>query len=114
MTMQAAIYGRLGKDPVATRTANDKDMTRRTVAVEVTAYGAEDEETVWVSVLAFGHQAQALARCAKGDMVSASGRMSLSRWTGQDGGERTGWSMVADSVISAKTVRPAGRRKDAA
>jgi single-strand DNA-binding protein len=70
MSIQAAIYGRLGKDPVSSKTASDKDMARVSVAIEVTAHNAEADEVVWVSILAFGHQAQALARCSKGDMIS--------------------------------------------
>jgi single-strand DNA-binding protein len=113
VSMQAAIYGRLGKDPAVTQTANDKPMARTSVAVEVTAHNAEQEETVWISILAFGHQAEALGRCTKGDMISASGRMTLARWKDrQTGDERTGWSMVADSIISARTVRHSGGRRE--
>jgi hypothetical protein len=40
---QAAIYGRKGQDPVASQTSNGKVMTRTTLAVEGTAYGAKGE-----------------------------------------------------------------------
>jgi hypothetical protein len=35
---------------------------------------------------------------------SASGKMTLSPWAGKDGRERTGWSLLADSVIAARAV----------
>jgi single-strand DNA-binding protein len=110
MTVQAAVYGRLGRDAVVSRTANDKVMARCSLAVDVTAHGAEAQETEWVSVLAFAHAAHDLGRCKRGDMISVSGRLTRSRWTGKDGLERSGWSLLADGVISARTVRPSGRR----
>ncbi len=62
-------------------------------------------------MIAFGKQAEALALHVKGDMVSVSGVMQINQWTTQDGGTQTGYQVVADSVISAKTVRPKSRRK---
>lgn len=35
--------------------------------------------------------------------------MQFNQWTGQDGGTQQGYQVVADSVISARTVRPGGK-----
>lgn len=48
----------------------------------------------------------------KGDLVSVAGNMQLNQWTGQDGGTQQGYQVVADSVISARTVRPGGKAGD--
>ncbi|EEO4319516.1 single-stranded DNA-binding protein, partial [Salmonella enterica subsp. enterica serovar Praha] len=31
-------------------------------------------------------------------------------WTGNDGGTQTGYQVIADSVISARTARPSGKK----
>jgi single-stranded DNA-binding protein len=36
--------------------------------------------------------------------------MQVNQWTGKDGGTQQGYQVVADSVISARTVRPGGKR----
>lgn len=43
-------------------------------------------------------------------MVSVAGNMQVSQWTGQNGETRQGWQVIADSVISARAVRPGGNR----
>ena len=63
-----------------------------------------------VSVLAFGRQADALAKHHKGELVSVAGNMQVSQWTGQNGETRRGWQVIADSVISARTARPGGKK----
>jgi len=109
--MQASIYGRLGKDPETRTTSLDAQMVTTSVAVDVTPNNAENSEVMWLGVVAFGRVAEALARHSKGDLVSLSGRVTLGRWQARDGTERTSWQLVADSVISARTVRPPGRPK---
>ncbi|EKE6825535.1 single-stranded DNA-binding protein, partial [Escherichia coli] len=68
------------------------------------------QATLWLSVLAFGKQADALARHEKGDLISVAGNMQISQWTGQNGEIRQGWQVIADSVISARSARPGGKR----
>lgn len=70
----------------------------------------DGQATLWPGVLAFGKQADVLAKHQKGDLVSVSGQLQINQWTGQDGSTHSGYAMVADSVISARTVRPGGGR----
>ncbi|MEF5248905.1 AlpA family phage regulatory protein [Escherichia coli] len=63
-----------------------------------------------LSVLAFGRQAEALAKHRKGELLSVAGNMQVSQWTGQNGETRRGWQVIADSVISARTARPGGKK----
>jgi len=104
--IHASIYGRLAKDPQERTTSTGKEMTIAALAVDATPNKADTEETVWVSVLAFGKQAETLAKHAKGEMIAATGRLTQSRWTGKDGQERTGFSLMADAIVSCRTVRP--------
>jgi len=85
-------------------------MVTVSLAVNV-ARQDESEETEWISVLGFGRTADDLARHGKGDLLAAMGRLYRRRFTGRDGQERESWSLLADAVMSARTVRPSGGRK---
>lgn len=50
-----------------------------------------------------------MAKHRKGDLISVAGNMQLNQWTGQDGGTQQGYQVIADSVLSARTVRPGGK-----
>lgn len=109
MTAQIAAYGRLVSDPQTKTTSKGTNMTFARMAVSLPCRTAENGEAVmWLGVTAFGKQADALAKHTKGDLVSVSGQLQINQWTGQDGGMHSGYAMVADSVISARTVRPGG------
>ena len=86
---------------------------RLAVSVECRDGGGETgEETLWLSVLAFGRCAEDLARHAKGEPVSVSGRVRLDRYQSREGEDRETWQVLADAVVSSRSVRPwGGRRK---
>ncbi|WP_157092253.1 single-stranded DNA-binding protein [Thioalkalivibrio nitratireducens] len=105
----ASVHGRLGADPVAGETKTGKPMVRASVAIDVTPHNAE--EPVWVSLLAFGAAAEALDRAAKGEMVTAQGRMTRGRYTGRDGSLRESWTLIPDAVLTARSARPSGKRR---
>ena len=110
MTAQISAYGRLVADPQTRTTTNGNNMAMARLAVSLPCNAAEAvESTFWLGVIAFGKQADALAKHQKGDLVSVAGNMQLNQWTGQDGGTQQGYQVVADSVISARTVRPGGK-----
>ncbi|EKK9838432.1 single-stranded DNA-binding protein [Salmonella enterica] len=109
MTAQIAAYGRIAADIQTKTTSNGNNMAFTRMAVSLPCRTAENGEAVmWLGVTAFGKQADALAKHQKGDFVSVSGQLQINQWTGQDGGTHSGYAMVADSVISARTVRPGG------
>lgn len=113
MTAQISAYGRLVADPQTRTTTNGNNMAMARLAVSLPCNAAEaGESTLWLGVIAFGKQADALAKHQKGDLVSVSGNMQVNQWTGKDGGTQQGYQVVADSVISARTVRPGGRRAE--
>ena len=108
--IQASLYGRLGRDPKAATTKTGKPMTSASLAVDV---GRDPgEETLWVSLLAFGVQADILERAQKGDMVAVMGRLTRGRYTAADGTERESWSLLVDAMHSSRTIRPGNRRPE--
>lgn len=110
MTAQISAYGRLVADPQTKTTSKGTTMALARMAVPLPCSTAEDGQvTMWLSVLAFGRQADALAKHHKGELVSVAGNMQITQWTGEDGGTKQGWQVIADSVISARTVRPGGK-----
>lgn len=112
MTAQISAYGRLVADPNTRTTGKGTNMAMARLAVPLPCNASGDgQATFWLGVLAFGKQADALALHVKGDLVSVSGNMQLNQWTGQDGGTQQGYQVLADSVISARTVRPGDGRK---
>ena len=111
--MLANVYGRLAADPTEKTTKTGKPMALASVAVDVTGQRTEegDAETLWVSLMAFGHQCEALLSAEKGQMVAAIGKLTRGRYTGKDGTERESWTLLAESVITAKSARPGGGRQ---
>ncbi|HAF4709410.1 TPA: single-stranded DNA-binding protein [Salmonella enterica] len=111
MTAQIAAHGRLVADPQTKTTSKGTNMAFARMAVSLPCSASQDgQATLWLGVTAFSKQADALAKHQKGDLVSVSGQLQINQWTGQDGGTHSGYAMVADSVISARTVRPGGGR----
>ncbi|EIB6554857.1 single-stranded DNA-binding protein [Salmonella enterica] len=108
MTAQIAAYGRLVADPQTKTTSKGTNMAMARMAVSLPCSAAQDgQATLWLGVLAFGKQADALAKHTKGDVVSIGGTMQVNQWTGQDGSTQSGYTVIADS---ARTARPGGRR----
>ncbi|MDX7158209.1 single-stranded DNA-binding protein [Klebsiella pasteurii] len=110
MTAQISAYGRLVADPETRTTGKGTSMAMARLAVSLPCNAAADGQAAfWLGVIAFGKQADALAKHQKGDLVSVAGNMQINQWTGQDGGTQQGYQVLADSVISARTVRPGGK-----
>jgi len=101
MTTQLAGHGRLGNDPKAIETKSGKPTVVATIAAD-----AGDEEPLWLGLVAFGSQADTRAKHAKGDHVSVSGRIQRRTYTDRQGAEQTQLQLVADSIISARSVQP--------
>jgi single stranded DNA-binding protein len=110
--MQIACYGRLGQDPRALETRTGKAMTVASIAVELPIRDSDEPHTEWIGIVAFGRLAETLARQHKGETVSVSGRAQHSSYTTSTGEIRAQLQVIADAIVSARTVRPSGRRKN--
>jgi single-strand DNA-binding protein len=113
MSGSAALYGRLGADPVQRTSQAGKPWATATLAVDLGSGEDHDSPPQWFGVVAFGRAAEQLCRLSKGDLLSVSGRLQVNRWRDREGAEREQLQVIADSIVSAKTVRPGGgRRRD--
>ncbi len=65
-------------------------------------------EPLWLGLLAFGRIADDLLRHQKGDLLSAFGSVQRHTWTAHNGEEREELQIIAESIISARTVSPGG------
>ncbi len=71
MTAQISVYGRLVDDPQTKQTSKGTPMTLARMAVSLPCSQSDDgQATMWLSVLAFGRQADALAKHHKGELLS--------------------------------------------
>ncbi len=111
MAAHLSVYGRLGRDPHAIKTRNGKPMAAATIAVEIGPLG--EGEPLWLGLLTFGRIADDLLRHQKGDLLSAFGRVQRHTWTARNGEEREQLQIIAEDIISARTVRPGGAHKRA-
>jgi single-strand DNA-binding protein len=96
-------YGRFGRAPEQRTTRTGKAMVTASMVVDL---GRDAEAPEWFSLIAFGSAAEVLAKHGKGDMAAISGRLTKSAWKARDGAERSGFSVLVDSIASARTVRP--------
>ena len=84
MTAQIAAYGRLVADPQLKTTSKGTQMTMASMAVPLPCSQADDgTATMWLSVLAFGRQAEALAKHRKGELLSVAGLAGYRRQRNQ-------------------------------
>ena len=110
--MVISCYGRLVNDPRPIETRTGKPMTVARLVVNLPTRAADQEAGFFLGIVAFGAQADRLAALAKGAMCSVIGRGQLNRWQ-SDQGEREELQLVADEIVTAKSVRPAAGRKAA-
>jgi single-strand DNA-binding protein len=107
--MQASVYGRLGGDPTERVSQAGKTWVTASLALDI---DDQDGPPFWLRVVAFGKVAETLCRHGKGDLLSVSGQIQVNRWIDRQSGEkREQLEIVADAVISARTVRPSGGKK---
>ena len=111
--MQISAYGRLGKDPKAIETQSGKAMTTASLAVrlDLRADGETLDGTQWLQLVAFGKQAEALARHRQGDLISVYGHCQLSRYETREGETRESLAVIVDALLSARSTRPGGNRR---
>lgn len=111
MTAQIAAHGRLGQAPRSIETRTGNAMAVASLACDI----SEDADggPLWLGLVCFGQTAETLLRHSKGDLVSVSGRLQRRTWTDSEGATREQLQCVAETIISARSVRPGGGRKRA-
>ncbi len=102
---QLSAYGRLTRDPEAMTSQQGHPYTRARIACNVTpASRAGREQTWFVDVVAFRHQAAALVKCRKGHAVHVMGTLSMEEKT-KNGRTYQNFTVTADALMGAATTR---------
>ncbi len=92
----ASISGKLAFDPRPIQTKSGKPMTTARLACS-----DDDGHTIWIDLLAFGNNAEWLARSIKGDRISAIGVLKLNVWADKNTGEeKQCLQLVVDNMVS--------------
>jgi single-strand DNA-binding protein len=90
MSIEAALFGTLGRDAEPKTSKTGKPYLRLNVAC------GEGDATQWVSAMVFDERAIAVAdKLVKGARVYLEGKLSLNEWTTSDGSTRTGLSVLS-------------------
>ena len=117
MSAAIAAHGRLTADPreITTKTGTPMTVARLAVTVDCREGGQNTEQTLWLGLTAFGKLAEQLARHRMGETLSVSGGVQIARYErrGKDGetAATEELKVIADGLVSARTVRPGGGRK---
>jgi single-strand DNA-binding protein len=90
MSIEAALFGTLGRDAELKTSAKGKPYLRANIAV------SEGEATTWVNAMIFDQAAIDKAdKLIKGARIYLEGRLQLSEWTDRDGKQRHGLSIMS-------------------
>jgi single-stranded DNA-binding protein len=107
--MHLLVTGALTADPQSRTSQAGKPFATGNLRV------AADADSTFVSLIAFGDRAQDLLAHRQGSTIAVAGRAKLTSWTGKDGAEKHGLSIVVEQIASAAAARraDADRRKAA-
>lgn len=90
MSIEAALFGMLGKDAETKTSATGKPYLRLNIRT------GDGDAAQWINAMCFDADAIALAeRLRKGARVYIEGTLKLDEWTGQDGARRHGLSLMS-------------------
>ena len=93
------LIGRLTADPELRHTPSGVATTTIRLAVPRRKRQGEDQPPVYVDVVSFNAQAEAIAEhLAKGRRVAVTGRLEYREWKAQDNSPRSKHEVIADGV----------------
>ena len=96
--------GKLLKPPKLGTSKNGNAYCTASIRVPIQGNREDEPDSVFASVIAFGGEAEKLARLAAGDAVSVTGSARLSQWE-KDGATHVGLDITATGVLSAYDLR---------
>jgi single-stranded DNA-binding protein len=106
MTIEAALFGTLGRDAELKTSSKGRACLRANIAVN------EGEATTWVSATIFDQAAiDNSARFVKGARLYVEGKLSFNEWTGNDGEKRVGLSVMSWHCRLSQIGRNKPKRK---
>ncbi|EGJ7360673.1 single-stranded DNA-binding protein [Salmonella enterica] len=100
-------HGRLTSDPQIKTSSSGAKLATARLVVSLPCHTSDDGAApLWLGVVCFGKVAEQLQRCKRGDLISVSGAMQISQWQGNDGEAKEQTQVIADSLHSARIVKP--------
>jgi single-stranded DNA-binding protein len=112
MSIEAALFGVLGKDAESKTSAAGKPYLRLNIRT------GDGDAAQWISAMCFDADAIAVVdSMMKGARVYIEGTLKLDEWTGQDGAKRHGISLMSwhcrlSQIGRNRPRRPASVRED--
>jgi single-stranded DNA-binding protein len=107
MSIEAALFGMLGKDAEIKTSAAGKTYLRLNIRT------GDGDAAQWINAMCFDAEAIAQAeRLCKGARVYIEGTIKLDEWTGQDGTKRHGLSLMSWHCRLSQIGRNRPRRED--
>jgi single-stranded DNA-binding protein len=112
MSIEAAMFGMLGKDAETKTSAAGKPYLRLNIRT------GDGDAAQWINAMCFDAEAIALAeRLHKGARVYIEGTIKVDEWTGADGAKRHGLSLMSwhcrlSQIGSNRPRRPDSVRED--
>ena len=107
MSIEAAMFGMLGKDAETKTSAAGKPYLRLNIRT------GGDNAAQWINAMCFDADAIAQAeRLCKGVRVYIEGTIKLDEWTGKDGAKRHGLSLMSWHCRLSQIGRNRPRRED--
>jgi len=92
-----SIIGRIGQKPEVRETSGGKKVTTFSIAIENRFRDSGDPD--WVSIEVWGPTGEVVAEHKNtGDQVAVTGRLTSSKWTDDDGTNRSRLYVTADTV----------------
>lgn len=93
------VTGRLTADPELRYSNDGSPFATFSLAINRPPRGGEEQPAVFIDVVSFGNQAEAIAtHLTKGRKVAVQARLDMDRWTGDDSRNRTKHKLVANDV----------------
>jgi single-stranded DNA-binding protein len=109
MSIEAAMFGTLGKNAESKTSASGKNYLRLNLRT------GDGEAAQWINAMCFDADAIAVADgMVKGARVYIEGSLKLDEWTGQDGAKRHGLSLMSWHCRLSQIGRNRPRRADSA
>jgi single-stranded DNA-binding protein len=103
--LNVLLTGKLAKDPKTGNSRNGHPWTAATIRVPLQPNQEGEADSLFVSTIAFGSEAEKLGRLTAGDAVSVTGTAKLSTWTGTDGISKPQMDIQAVEVLTAYALR---------
>jgi single-stranded DNA-binding protein len=109
MSLHVLATGTLTADPQSRTSKSGNDFAIGNIRV-----ATGEGEPVFVSLIAFADKAPNLLGHRQGSTIAVAGRATFKSWTGKDGAEKHGLSVVVEQIVSAAAARraEASRRRE--